>query len=269
MKYVAFAAEKGGVGKTTQAYNFGEWLANNGHPVLLIDMDQQASLSEVYGLLQKSGTSVNMFRNEDVTIHTIKPNLDIIPGSYSLDLVETETISKPMRELTLAFWFQDHDDKYHWEQYDYIIFDTHPDFKVITQNVIALTDVVISPLEPNIFGHNAGTKLHARLDLFKSELINPATRESLVNTQLFFINNKVAHNTIESNRLLKETANDPSVIATISEKKALFPKSIRMNYPLAEMADDHDLANQHREFFKKLFSAYEQIKAKIDEVSHT
>ncbi|MDR3241679.1 MAG: ParA family protein [Lactobacillaceae bacterium] len=267
MKYVAFAAEKGGAGKTTQSFNFGEWLAAQGKKVLLIDMDQQASLSEVYGLFTNSGTSVNMFRNDDVEIHHIKENVDVIPASYSLDLVETETISKPMRELTLAFWFQDHEEQYNWARYDYIILDTHPDFKVITQNVVAMSDVVISPLEPNLFGYSAKAKLTARLDLFRSELINPATRESLVNTQLYFIDNKVAHNTIESHELLKKTKEDESVIAVIPEKKALFPKSIRQNYPVSSMMQDTNLISQHREFFAKLNEAYEQIKDVIDQTN--
>ena len=51
MKIVTFAAKKGGVGKTTLTYNFGEWLANqenaehSKNKVLLIDLDNQCNLS--------------------------------------------------------------------------------------------------------------------------------------------------------------------------------------------------------------------------------
>ena len=35
MKIITFAAIKGGVGKTTLTFNYGEWLARKGHNVLL------------------------------------------------------------------------------------------------------------------------------------------------------------------------------------------------------------------------------------------
>ena len=41
MKIITFSAIKGGVGKTTLAYNYGEWLASKGKQVLFIDLDHQ------------------------------------------------------------------------------------------------------------------------------------------------------------------------------------------------------------------------------------
>ena len=35
MKIITFAAIKGGVGKTTLTFNYGEWLAKKGHKILL------------------------------------------------------------------------------------------------------------------------------------------------------------------------------------------------------------------------------------------
>ena len=45
MKIITFAAIKGGVGKTTLTFNYGEWLAKKGHKVLLIDLDHQCNLT--------------------------------------------------------------------------------------------------------------------------------------------------------------------------------------------------------------------------------
>ena len=39
MKIITFSAIKGGVGKTTLAYNYGEWLASKGKQVLFIDLE--------------------------------------------------------------------------------------------------------------------------------------------------------------------------------------------------------------------------------------
>lgn len=48
MKIITFAAIKGGVGKTTLAYNYAEWLAEQNYQVLLIDLDHQCNLTQTY-----------------------------------------------------------------------------------------------------------------------------------------------------------------------------------------------------------------------------
>ncbi|MBS0949807.1 ParA family protein [Weissella minor] len=183
MKTIAFLTEKGGSGKTTQSYNFAEFLAYTGNKVLLIDIDQQESLSsELYGIQTTDGTSVNFFRNVPVQTHTINNNLDFIPSSLAIDLVETELMPKDLRALTLTFWFEDHGNDL--DNYDYIIFDCHPDFKTVNQNVAAFCDVIVSPLEPSQFGIAAKQKIETRFGWLQEQIINPATRKTLINTRL-------------------------------------------------------------------------------------
>ncbi len=50
MKVITVANNKGGVGKTMQAYQLACYLANKGHRVLAIDMDSQANLSSTLGV---------------------------------------------------------------------------------------------------------------------------------------------------------------------------------------------------------------------------
>lgn len=47
MKIISFSAIKGGVGKTTLAYNYGEWLADKGNKILFIDIDHQCNLNQI------------------------------------------------------------------------------------------------------------------------------------------------------------------------------------------------------------------------------
>ena len=50
MKILTFSAIKGGVGKTTVAFNYGEWLAEDGNQVLFMYLDHQSNLSQTYNI---------------------------------------------------------------------------------------------------------------------------------------------------------------------------------------------------------------------------
>ncbi|KRN52763.1 plasmid partition protein [Fructobacillus fructosus KCTC 3544] len=170
-----------------------------------------------------------------------------------------------MPALVLNYWFDDHGSEINIDQYDYILFDTHPDFGIINRNVVVAADAVISPLEPNIFGWAAKARIQARVDALLGQLINPSTRQPFIDTPLYFINNKVEHNTRESQDLIEQTKDDEQVIATIPNKQ-LFKATIRQNKPIVTMQEDAKIYNANRQFFQKLDSAYANMKQKVDEL---
>ena len=67
-KIITFAAIKGGVGKTTLAYNFGSWLANRNRKILFIDFDHQCNLSQTYNIYDQKGSVGNILRPENEVI---------------------------------------------------------------------------------------------------------------------------------------------------------------------------------------------------------
>lgn len=107
MKIITFSAIKGGVGKTTLAYNYGEWLASKGKQVLFIDLDHQCNLTQSYDVFNNEGTVANIFRGKgDVALLNVKENIDLIPGYLRLDRLEKELETKGYKDMLLYMWLE-------------------------------------------------------------------------------------------------------------------------------------------------------------------
>lgn len=106
---ISFLNQKGGVGKTTLSINTAACLAKQGHRVLLIDADKQAS-SSMWASLR-----------EDAPFQVI---------GLARDQMARDA-------LALA------------EQYDYTIIDGPPHAETIARSCIIASDFVVLPIEPS------------------------------------------------------------------------------------------------------------------------
>ena len=147
---------KGGVSKTTIATNLGQLLSLRGYRVLLIDLDAQASMTNLFGLQPEMSPDMpsvyDVIRYDDpVPVReairpTYFPRIDILPAS--MDVVEFEY------ETALSFRDMARTAPFHTRisaalaevenDYDLVIFDTPPQmsFAVISA-LIASTGVLI------------------------------------------------------------------------------------------------------------------------------
>jgi len=265
VKITTFSAIKGGVGKTTLAYNYGEWLASQGNQILFIDLDHQCNLTQTYEVFDNNQTIAEAFiRKDNVKIQEVKPNIDLIAGDMQLDQVETSLENKSNKDMLLFLWLSDIYEEKNIDKYDYIILDTHPDFSIATRNAIAISHSVLSPIIPSEHGFNAKYNLEARLQQFSDEVIDYLTRESYITAQLYFLGNMVKHNTNSSRNFLVTIEEEDDVIAVVPEKE-LFNRATLEQFPISVMMSDKKIYNRHKNFFEDIEQTFNKIKTVIDQ----
>ena len=105
-KVISVLNYKGGVGKSTTAYNLGVALWILGKKVLLIDTDAQCNLSALLGFDQTEGDSTfyEWMDKDDaqIPLYCLYDGLSYIPASKSLSALEGTLYSKRSRERILA-----------------------------------------------------------------------------------------------------------------------------------------------------------------------
>lgn len=244
MEIITFATIKGGIGKTTLSFNYGEYLAHSGKRVLMMDLDQQSSLSRTYDITEQDGTVEEIFNvykdnsdRDEVKIHHVSNDVDLIAGTTRLDKVQSQLETKSNKNMILFAWLQKHFDDV-VSRYDYMIIDCHPDIGIATTNAIVVSDAIISPVTPSKFSYDSITELETRLDEVRKDTINYATGESMVKAQVFYVANMVKHNTGISRDFLESIKQEQEAgenwIAEIPEKE-LFNRSIYYQVPVSEM----------------------------------
>src|SRR5213594_888354 len=179
-RVIAFANQKGGVAKTTTTLNLGVALSEQGHEVLLVDLDPQGNLTMSQGW-NPDEIERSMF---DVLVHKLpieeiirKGEVDLAVSSIDLAGAELALSSMIGRERALEKALLSVKDKY-----DFILVDTPPSLGLLTINAFVAATGVIVPVQCEYLSLRGLVQLENTLAMVRENLNSHVGVEGIVAT---------------------------------------------------------------------------------------
>lgn len=151
MKVAAVVSTKGGPGKTTVGANLGAFCADAGVRTLLIDLDNQPSLSSFYNLSHEApgGTyqliTSNETRPDQIISQTYIPNLSLIKSNDPFNLLSNLLLHAAdgrlrLKNLMPAFA----------QDFDLILIDTQGARSIVLEMALLGSQMAVSPITPDM-----------------------------------------------------------------------------------------------------------------------
>lgn len=143
---------KGGSAKTTTAATLAQGLSIRGHKVLVIDVDGQGSLSNLFGVVPDIDEVQTILPVCDGTATDVLPmvmatywtGIDMIAADKTLSLADTVLPTQENYWLLLRQALANARQKY-----DVIVIDTSPNLNPLTATCLMASDALIMPVTPN------------------------------------------------------------------------------------------------------------------------
>ncbi len=168
-KIIAFANQKGGVGKTTTAVNLSAALAYRTRGrVLLVDSDPQGNATSGLGVNKREvkhsvyDVVIGNCKAENAIIRTKYKNLDIMPSSIDLAAAEIELVDMDNRALRLKNALASVQGNY-----DYICIDCPPSLGLLTLNALASCTSILVPIQCEFYALEGLSQLMATVRTVK------------------------------------------------------------------------------------------------------
>lgn len=150
MSTIAIANQKGGVGKTTTAINFGAGLGALERRVLLVDCDPQGNATRGLGATANVPHLYQALSGEIPLSETILasgfPNLDLVPTQRDLVGVEVEFVGEEGWEQRMKAMIAEVAGRY-----DTILLDCPPSLGHLTVSALTAADSLLVPLQCEYF----------------------------------------------------------------------------------------------------------------------
>lgn len=168
-KKIAIGNFKGGVSKTTTTMTLAQGLTLFGRRVLLIDLDPQASLTALNGILadsevEEAQTVLPLIYGEKPDLRyavqeTYWDGIGLIPASAALFSAEFYLPFKQSQNKAFRFWnLLNEGLEPLLDDWDVILIDTPPALSYLTINAFMATDGLIVPTPPSALDYASSTQ---------------------------------------------------------------------------------------------------------------
>lgn len=173
MEIIALANQKGGVAKTTSTYNLACLAAEAGKRVLMVDLDPQASLTILCGMMPGSfdHSVCELFESGcdpfDCGYEVEKSGLEelyLIPSDILLAETEQAVTGRTAREKLLKKQLV----KFR-SDFDYIFVDCPPQLGILTTNALCAADKVVIPTKAEYLSYRGLRSLLRTIDTVREE----------------------------------------------------------------------------------------------------
>ncbi|GHV75637.1 chromosome partitioning protein ParA [Spirochaetia bacterium] len=244
MKIISVNSIKGGTGKTTLSILFINALTKAGYRCLVIDADASNNSLSAYltdGEISQKKSVFDLFLGASVEECNIEinKNLDLIRGDVRLnEFRSTDSLKRLKRTLQGL-------------DYDYVIIDTSPTYDNIIGNVLTASDILLIPVQQDIFSFQAvkyqfEKLVDLELDKLDIHIIFNQFEKPLTD-------NQDAYRNQITNMFLNDEAFNAFINPCRISRSSVFRKFInKQNYQLSDKAETR--------------KAYEEVKALIKSV---
>lgn len=245
-KVISIMNQKGGVGKTTMAFNIAYALKLAGQKVLCVDMDPQANLSLLFGVKSEELTA-SLFHLLVNSVKDLKSlhrplllgdviqtqeGVDILPASQELASFDLTFagINSP-RQLVLQKFMEKSGLR---NLYDYIVIDGPPTLGLIMVNILCASDGVLVPFQPDQFSRKGLGHFHEVLaDVEDMGIVSAPKiigyipnlmelRRKQSEVELGEINEHIAGNSDIPGKVFSGFPNRVQLVKSLHEKKSVF-----------------------------------------------
>jgi chromosome partitioning protein len=249
-KVVALMNQKGGVGKTTMAFNLAHAFAHQGQKVLCMDLDPQGNFSSLFGITGTEGRGIHQLlinslkelkalhapaMLDDVLVHS-EERIDLIPAGQELSGFELTVagINAP-RQLILKKFIEKHALR---SLYDVIIIDGPPTLGLLVVNILCASDGVLYPFVPDRFSEQGLRNIQQVVqDIAEMEITSVPKNLGYI-PNLFDTRRKQATSDLES---IKKTLEGATVHEAFTNKvqfgKSLAQRKSVFHYKSGEFKD--------------------------------
>ncbi len=248
-KVIAFANNKGGVGKTTTTCSIGFAMAALGKKVLFIDLDSQANLTSMVSDIpvdEHEKDIMDAFLLKDsLPVEQVKENVYLVPSGLTLATFESKTATDSMRIFILQDLLVPIKD-----DYDYILIDCPPALGTITYIAMVAAEHLVLVTTPESMSYSGMMMVG---QLMKDVQANPRLNPNLSLTGIIitkYRNNRVMNAYVKK---ISGDARDVFLGPVVHEEAAVL-KAVSEGRTVADFAPESKAAKAYGEIARELMN---------------